>query len=152
MTADTSTPTYSGRIPEHIVGTKLPGLTVPLDRTTIVAAAISSQDFEDVHHDPGKAQDRGTPDIFLSINSTSGFITRYITDWAGPSARLVRLSLRLGVPAFPGDSLRFNGEVTAVEDGHTTVKVTGGHDKGVHVTAEVVLTSTACSTTSGGAA
>ena len=141
-THDKGTPIHPDRIPEHRVGSTLPELAIALDRTTIVAAAIASQDFEDVHHDPSRAQERGTPDIFMSINSTNGFLSRFLTDWAGPSARILRVSLRLGVPAFPGDVLRFNGEVVDVTDGRTTVKVIGGHDRGVHVSAEAVLTTT----------
>ncbi|MFA6577183.1 MAG: MaoC/PaaZ C-terminal domain-containing protein [Nocardioides sp.] len=121
------------------VGDVLPELDIAMDRTTIVAAALASQDFEDVHHDPGKAQGRGTPDIFMSINSTNGFVDRYVTDWAGPTARLRRMSLRLGVPLFPGDTLSFRGEVSAVDDGLVTVAVVGSNDKGPHVTATVVL-------------
>ncbi len=65
------------------VGSVLPSLELPLDRTLIVATAISSQDFEDVHHDPGKAQERGTPDIFMSINTTNGSSTA--TSPTGPA-------------------------------------------------------------------
>lgn len=121
------------------VGDALPELAIAMDRTTIVAAAIASQDFEDVHHDPSKAQSRGTPDIFMSINSTNGFVDRYVTDWAGPTARLRRMSLRLGVPLFPGDTLTFRGQVSGVEDEVVTLAVTGSNDKGAHVTATVVL-------------
>jgi hypothetical protein len=125
-------------IPAHEVGTVLPELPIELDRTTIVATAIASQDFEDVHHDPGKANDRGTRDIFMSINSTNGFVDRYVTDWTGPHARIVSVSLRLGVPAFPGDRLLMTGEVVEVEGDRTTVKVVGSTDRGAHVTAQVV--------------
>lgn len=121
------------------VGDVLPELAIAMDRTTIVAAAIASQDFEDVHHDPGKAQGRGTPDIFMSINSTNGFVDRYVTDWTGPTARLRSVSLRLGVPLFPGDTLTFRGEVTEVVDGLVTLAVTGSNAKGPHVTATVVV-------------
>lgn len=125
--------------PTVAVGDALPELAIPMDRTTIVAAAIASQDFEDVHHDPGKAQERGTPDIFMSINSTNGFVDRYVTDWAGPTAFLTSVSLRLGVPLFPGDTLSFTGEVTAVDGDLVTVKVVGSNAKGPHVTATVSL-------------
>ncbi|MDF1604732.1 MaoC/PaaZ C-terminal domain-containing protein [Nocardioides sp. YIM 152315] len=129
-------------IPTHDVGTTLPELALELDRTTIVAAAIASQDFEDVHHDPGKAAERGTPDIFMSINSSNGFVDRYVTDWTGPRGRIASVSLRLGVPAFPGDTLRLNGEVLAVDGDRTTIKVVGSNDRGPHVTAEVVVVPT----------
>lgn len=129
-------------LPECQVGTELPALDLPLDRTTIVATAIASQDFEDVHHDPGKAQERGTPDIFMSINSTNGFIDRYVTDWAGPASRITRVALRLGVPNFPGDTMRLTGEVTATDGDAVTLRVLGSNTRGVHVTAEVTLVPT----------
>ncbi|MEO9138048.1 MAG: acyl dehydratase [Jatrophihabitans sp.] len=123
--------------PTVAVGTALPELDIVLDRTTIVAAAIASQDFEDVHHDPGKAQGRGTPDIFMSINSTNGFLDRYVTDWTGPTGRIRRMSLRLGVPNFPGDVMTLSGQVSAVDGEVATIKVIGRNSKGVHVTAEI---------------
>lgn len=121
------------------VGTALPELALVLDRTLIVAAAIASQDFEDVHHDPGKAAERGMPDIFMSINSTNGFIDRYVTDVFGPETRLRKVSLRLGVPNFPGDTMTFSGEVSAIEDEVLTIAVVGRNARGAHVTAQVRL-------------
>ena len=129
-------------IPHCKVGDALPALDLPLDRTLIVAAAMASQDFEDVHHDPGKAQDRGTPDIFMSINSTNGFVDRYVTDWSGPASRISRVSLRLGVPNFPGDTMRFTGEVSAVDGEDITLTVVGRNSKGTHVTADVTVQPT----------
>ena len=126
------------QFPEYRVGEHLPTLAIPIDRTTITAAAIASQDFEDVHHDPGKAAQRGTPDIFMSINSTNGFVDRYITDWAGPEARITSVKLRLGVPMFPGDTLTFTGEIVDDTAG-AKVKVTGSNSRGVHVSGEVIV-------------
>ncbi|ERB55362.1 beta-hydroxyacyl-ACP dehydratase [Rhodococcus sp. P27] len=110
-----------------------------MDRTLIVATAIASQDFEDVHHDPGKAQDRGTPDIFMSINTTNGLIDRYITDWSGPGSRIVKTSLRLGVPNFPGDTMTLTGKVIDSDGRALTVTVLGKNARGTHVTADVTL-------------
>jgi hypothetical protein len=127
---------------ECMVGTVLPELALPLDRTLIVACAIASQDFEDVHHDPGKAVERGMPDIFMSINSTNGFIDRYVTDVFGPTARIAKVSLRLGVPNFPGDTMTFSGVVDAVEASTLTLSVVGRNVRGAHVTAQVRLAPT----------
>jgi hypothetical protein len=126
-------------LPACRVGTALPPLEIPLDRTTIVATALASQDFEDVHHDPDKAEERGTPDIFMSINATNGFIDRCVTDWTGPAGRIRRVSLRLGAPNHPGDTMTMTGEVTAVEFESVVVQVVGRNDRGVHVTAEVTV-------------
>lgn len=126
-------------IPTCAIGDTLPELAIPLDRTLIVACAIASQDFEDVHHDPGKAGERGTPDIFMSINSTNGFVDRYVTDWTGPDARITAVALRLGVPNFPGDTMTMTGEVTAKTEKEATVTVIGRNSRGTHVTAQVTI-------------
>jgi hypothetical protein len=136
----TTTPTLT--FEECAVGTVLPELALPLDRTLIVAAAIASQDFEDVHHDPGKAVERGTPDIFMSINSTNGFIDRYVTDVFGPTARIAKVSLRLGVPNFPGDTMTFSGEVNTIDGSTLGLSVVGRNSRGAHVTARVRLSPT----------
>lgn len=125
--------------PSFEVGTTLPTLEIPIDRTTIVATAIASQDFEDVHHDPGKAADRGTPDIFMSINSTNGFLDRYLTDWTGPFGRIKKVTLRLGVPNFPGDVMTMTGEVVEVIGADAVVAVQGRNARGNHVTARIVV-------------
>lgn len=137
-------PTVTGTMSfdDCAVGTALPTLDLPLDRTLIVATAIASQDFEDVHHDPGKATERGTPDIFMSINSTNGFIDRYVTDVFGPTARILKVSLRLGVTNFPGDTMTFTGEVSEVDGAAVTLSVVGKNARGAHVTATVRLAPT----------
>ncbi len=129
----------SAAAPGPTVGDVLPELALPLDRTTIVATAIASQDFEDVHHDPSKAYERGTPDIFMSINSTNGFLDRYVSDLFGPATRIRKVALRLGVPNFPGDTMTFSGEVAEVSDAGVVLKVVGRNARGPHVTATVTL-------------
>lgn len=117
----------------------LPVLDLVLDRTAITAGAIASQDFEDVHHDPAKAQSRGLKDIFLSINTTNGLIDRYLTDWGGPGTRVRSMALRLGVPHLAGDTLTFTG--TARRNGDDLeVAVVGSNAGGVHVSARARVT------------
>jgi acyl dehydratase len=119
------------------VGEELPELVVPLTRTLIMATAVASRDYQDVHHDPGLAQERGSPDIFMNILSTNGFVGRFVTDWAGPDAVIKKVAIRLGVPNYPGDTMTMRGTVAAVEDGVATVKVVGSNSLGDHVTGTV---------------
>ena len=119
------------------VGEQLPELVIPLTRTLIAATAIASRDYQDVHHDPGLAQERGSPDIFMNILSTNGFVGRYITDWAGPDAFIKKVAIRLGVPNYPGDTMTMRGTVESVNDGVATVKVVGSNSLGDHVTGTV---------------
>ncbi|MCU0272551.1 MAG: MaoC family dehydratase [Acidimicrobiales bacterium] len=96
-------------------GDVLPVLELPMTATRIVAGAIATRDFMPVHHDRDYANQQGAPDIFMNILSTNGYCSRYLSDWAGPDAMLTNLSIRLGVPVFPGSTLTFTGAVTGVE-------------------------------------
>jgi MaoC like domain len=119
------------------VGDELPTLAVPLTRTLIVATAIASRDYQDVHHDPGLAQERGSPDIFMNILSTNGFVGRFITDWAGPDALLRSVKIRLGAPNHPGDTMVMSGSVTKKDGNVVEVSLKGANKIGDHVTGTV---------------
>lgn len=121
------------------VGDELPSLEVPLSRTLIVATAIASRDYQDVHHDPELAKQRGSPDIFMNILSTNGFVGRFVTDWAGPEVRLRKVDIRLGVPNYPGDTMILEGSVTAKDEKAATIEVSlrGRNGIGDHVTGKV---------------
>ena len=121
------------------VGDELPPLDVPLTRTLIVATAIASRDYQDVHHDSELARERGSKDIFMNILSTNGFVGRFVTDWAGPAAVLKKVAIRLGAPNYPGDTMRMTGTVTKVANGEVEVAVRGANDVGDHVTGVVTL-------------
>ncbi|QRE79656.1 beta-hydroxyacyl-ACP dehydratase [Rhodococcus ruber] len=121
-------------------GQALPPLMIRADPTFVVSTALATRDFQDVHHDRDKAQERGSKDIFVNILTDTGLVQRYITDWAGPRAVLKSISLRLGVPWYAYDSLTLTGTVAAVEDdGRITVDVVGRNGLGDHITAKAVL-------------
>ena len=132
--------TASMSAPNIEVGTKLPELKLYGDPTFIVSTAIATRDYQDVHHDRDKAQAKGSKDIFVNILTDTGLVQRYVTDWAGPSAVIKSISLRLGVPWYANDTVTFRGEVTAIEDGVITVKVVGSNSLGDHVIATSTLT------------
>jgi len=127
------------RYDEVGVGDELPALEVPLTRTLIVATAIASRDYQDVHHDPGLAAERGSKDIFMNILSTNGFVGRFVTDWAGPDATVKKVSIRLGAPNYPGDVMKMTGLVTAKDDGLVEVAVRGANSLGDHVSGTVTV-------------
>ena len=122
------------------VGTKLPELSLYGDPTFIVSTAIATRDYQDVHHDRDKAQAKGSKDIFVNILTDTGLVQRYLTDWAGPTALIKSIGLRLGVPWYAYDTVTLKGEVTGVDDGLVTVKVVGSNSLGDHVVATATLT------------
>ncbi|MFF2849903.1 MaoC family dehydratase [Streptomyces sp. NPDC058001] len=119
----------------------MPSLEIPITRTLIVAGAIASRDYQDVHHDAESAREKGSPDIFMNILTTNGLVGRYITDHFGPAARLRKVAIRLGAPNYPGDTMVLTGTVTEVGDDATvTVRVTGANGIGRHVSGTVMVT------------
>jgi acyl dehydratase len=131
--------TTSLRYDDVNVGDQLPELDIPLTRTLIVSTAIASRDYQDVHHDPGLAQERGSPDIFMNILTTNGLVGRYVTDWAGPNALLKAVRIRLGAPNYPGDTMTMTGAVTRKEEGEIEIGLKGSNRLGDHVIGAVVL-------------
>ncbi|NEE31836.1 MaoC family dehydratase [Streptomyces sp. SID7982] len=124
------------------VGDELPPLEIPVTRTLIVAGAIASRDYQDVHHDAEAAREKGSPDIFMNILTTNGLVGRYLTDHFGPTAVLRRVAIRLGAPNYPGDVMRLTGHITDVRAGEpaeAVVHVTGDNRSGRHVTGTVTI-------------
>jgi acyl dehydratase len=126
------------------IGDELPTLVIPITRTLIVAGAIASRDYQDVHHDQELAQARGSKDIFMNILTTNGLVGRYVTDWSGPRSLLVEVNIRLGAPNYPGSTMTLTGSVTdkgplAADGGSglVVVSIRGANELGDHVTGTV---------------
>jgi acyl dehydratase len=118
-------------------GTALPLLRIELSPTIVISTALATMDFTPVHHDVERARAQGSKDIFLNILTTMGLVERYVTDWVGPEALIRGINVRLGVPAYAGDTLTFSGTVTSSEDGEVTVEVRGTVSLGEHATGTV---------------
>ncbi|MFE0601299.1 MaoC family dehydratase [Streptomyces sp. NPDC058892] len=119
------------------VGDTLPSLEIAVTRTLIVAGAIASRDYQDVHHDAALAREKGSPDIFMNILTTNGLVGRYITDCLGPRAVLRKVAIRLGAPNYPGDTMTLTGTVTAVLGNTVEIRVVGANGLGHHVSGTV---------------
>ncbi|MFF0815250.1 MaoC family dehydratase [Rhodococcus sp. NPDC003318] len=127
------------RYEDIAVGDTLPELAIPLTRTLIVATALATRDFQDVHHDPDLARERGSKDVFMNILTSNGLVGRYVTDWAGPAISLRRIAIRLGAPNHPGDTMTLSGEVLSARDGVVEVKVVGVNALGTHASGTVTV-------------
>lgn len=133
---------------EKVPGDDLPPFDLDVSPTVVVAGAIATRDFMPVHHDRDYAQAQGAPDLFMNILTTNAYVARYVTDWAGPTARVRRIAIRLGAPSTPGRVLGFTGAVTdqRVEGGvdgggrHVEVTLRAANDLGHHATGTVDLT------------
>jgi len=122
-------------------GDRLPTWCLPVTPTHIVAGALATRDFQDVHHDRDLAHKKGSADIFFNINTSVGLMERYVTDWAGPEALVRALRVRLGAPAYPYLPLTFSGSVQSIDadTGRLVVAVQALNELGPHVTGTVEL-------------
>ncbi|MDV7222022.1 MaoC family dehydratase [Streptomyces prunicolor] len=121
-------------------GDELPPLEIEITRTLIVAGAVASRDYQDVHHDAEAARQKGSPDIFMNILTTNGLVGRYITDHFGPGATLRKVAIRLGAPNYPGDTMVLTGRIEETDGDTATVRVLGANGIGRHVTGTVTVT------------
>jgi len=126
------------------VGDELDRLVVDVTASVIVSGAIASRDFMPVHHDREYANAQGAPDIFMNILSDTGYCSRFLTDWAGPEAMIRKISVRLGVPVFPGHTLTYTGEITGLREeggeGFVDVALRAQNELGDHVSGTATLT------------
>ena len=129
---------------EASVGDELPSFDLPVTAAVIVAGAIASRDFMPAHHDRDFAIGQGAPDIFMNILTTNGYVSRFVTDWAGPESMIRKIAIRLGAPAVPGQPLRFTGQVSKTSDEGDErvieVSIRAANELGDHATGTVVVT------------
>ncbi|MER5883796.1 MaoC family dehydratase [Streptomyces sp. NPDC001941] len=121
-------------------GDALPPLRIPITRTLIVAGAVASRDYQDVHHDAELAREKGSPDVFMNILTTNGLVGRYVTDCLGPATVLRRVAIRLGAPNYPGDTMTLTGTVLSRDGADAEIRVVGANGLGHHVTGTVAVT------------
>ncbi len=130
------------RFEDVSVGEQLPALEIPVTVALITGGAIATRDYFPGHHDKDAAQELGSPHVFMNILTTSGLVERFVEEWSGPEARFKDLKIRLGAPNYPGDTMTFKGEVTALDADSRTAEVTlkGKNSMGNHVTGTVAVT------------
>jgi acyl dehydratase len=124
------------------VGDALPPLSIDITPSLIVGGAIASRDFTPVHHDADAARAQGMQNVFMNILTTNGLVGRFVTDWAGSDARLEGVSIKLGAPNLPGDTMKLSGTVKSKDEAKATVEVevSGTNAWGDHVTGTVIFT------------
>ncbi|CAA0114374.1 Uncharacterised protein [Halioglobus japonicus] len=94
------------------VGEELPGFSIELDATQMVLQVSGSQDWNLVHHDTEFAQESGMTGIFYNTGWTTGMLGRLLTDWAGRSGWVEKLSFQMRGMNGSGAVVRAHARVT----------------------------------------
>ena len=91
-------------------GDALPSFDVTVSRTHIVKFAGAGGDFNPIHHDEELAKSLGLPSVFAMGLMHGGYLSKILTDWAGP-ASVRRYKVRFKGMVWPGDTITCRGEV-----------------------------------------
>lgn len=108
------------------VGDALPSITMPINMTRCVYMASATRDFSPQHSNPQYARERSrTRDVFVNTQFNMGMVSRLATDWAGPSATVRRVKIRMKENVCAGDDLIVTGRVLEkyVKDGEHRVDI-----------------------------
>ena len=100
-----------------VVGTKLPALSVPIQRLNLIMYAGASGDFNIIHWNERFATSVGLPNVIAHGMFTMGAAIRVVTDWVGDPGAVVEYGVRFTRPVpVPDDGvgavLDISGEVT----------------------------------------
>ncbi len=127
------------RFEDLAVGLALPRLAIPITVPLVAGGAIATRDYFPGHHDLEAARALGSPHIFMNILTTSGLVQRFVEHWAGTRCEFKAVKIKLGVPNYPGDTMTFTGEVSALDAASRCVEVSlkGTNAIGPHVSGSV---------------
>src|SRR5690606_279514 len=96
------------------VGESLPPQPVQVTLADVVRWSGAVDDYTPLHFDAAAAKERGLDGPVVNGPWKAAVLARLVTDWAGESATLTRLSCRYRHPDLVGAGLTFGGTVTAV--------------------------------------
>lgn len=114
-------------------GMDLPVLEKLVKPVTVVLGAVASRDWRPQHHDYKFATgNNGLDDIIMNTPNLAAWFERYLTDWTGPKGRLGRIKFRMKDSVYPGDTMKFAGQVSKVT---RAAKNTGWVDVKIELTA-----------------
>jgi acyl dehydratase len=98
-------------------GEALPPLERQFTVVDLVAYGAATWDWARLHYDIDYARSLNLPGVVVDGQAFGALLARAALDWAGPRAFVTRLAFKMRSMAFAGDTLRAEGEVTAIRAG-----------------------------------
>lgn len=94
-------------------GDELPSIRMPITMTRLVYLASATRDFSPQHSNSEYAKTRSkTRDAFVNTQFNMGMVSRLATDWAGPSATVRSVKIKMKENVCRGDDMIVTGKVT----------------------------------------
>jgi hydroxyacyl-ACP dehydratase HTD2-like protein with hotdog domain len=98
-------------------GEVLPPLERRFTIVDLVAYGAATWDWQRMHYDLDYARSMNLPGVVIDGQAYGAVLARAALAWAGPRAFIQRLAFRMKSTAFAGETLRAEGQVTAVRAG-----------------------------------
>ena len=105
------------------VGDELPVMTKWASRAQLFLYSAATWNPHRIHYDRDYAQVEGHPDVIVHGPLQGAWLTQYVTEWAGPRARLLRAGWQNRASALPERDLVFTGRITAIEGDVVSIEV-----------------------------
>ena len=102
-------------------GEKLPALEKQCTAVDLVAYGAATWDWHRLHYDLEYARSRKLPGVLVDGQAFGALLARAALEWAGPKAFITKMSFRMKSMAFAGDTLRAEGQVSAVAGNRVTL-------------------------------
>jgi acyl dehydratase len=96
------------------IGDPVPPLTRALTQVRMIAYAGATWDWHRLHFDPAYAAARNLAAPVVDGQMLGALLAEALLDWLGPRAFIRRMSFRLRGMVFAEDTVRCEGEVTAI--------------------------------------
>jgi 3-hydroxybutyryl-CoA dehydratase len=103
------------------------------DRYRPIFYAAASGDFNPIHIDPEVGAKAGLGGAILQGLCTMAWAVEAAANFVGDPGKIRRVKVRFSHPVAPGDLIRFEGKVTAVEGRKMTSHVSAKNQKGEDV-------------------
>ena len=104
-------------IEEIRIGEQIPALVTTLSRAQLFLFSAATNNAHRIHYDRSWAVEvEGLKDVVVHGPLHGALMARSVTDWMGPAACLTSYAIRHLRPGFPGDQLRFEGQVVGKRD------------------------------------
>jgi acyl dehydratase len=103
--------------PQQIrIGQALPEQSHTFTEVDLVAYGAATWDWHRLHYDQAHAQAKQLPGVLIDGQAFGAVFAREAMRWAGPTAFIQRMGLKMKSMAFAGDRLVARGHVTAIDE------------------------------------
>ena len=103
--------------PQQIrIGQPLPEQAHTFTEVDLVAYGAATWDWHRLHYDKAHAQSKQLPGVLIDGQAFGAVFAREAMRWAGPTAFIQRMGLKMKSMAFAGDHLVARGHVTAIDE------------------------------------